>query len=157
MHKIFLSLGSNVWEKQTNINKTIKLLESEISNIKKSKIYKTKAFWEINQDDFLNMVLVWGTNLSPKKLLDFIKEVEQRIWRINTYRWWPRVIDIDILFYDEIILETQNLTIPHIWIIERDFVLKPLLDLNEDFIHPVNKKTIKKMFMELCKNNLTII
>lgn len=142
---------------QENIKNAIKLLGKNIFNIKKSNIYKTKPFWETDQENFLNLVISWETELSPENLLIFLKDTEQEIWRIHRYRWWPREIDIDILFYDDLILETENLIIPHIWISERDFVLKPMLDLEPNFIHPKLKKSVSELFEELNKENYTII
>lgn len=157
MIKIFLSLWSNILSKQENLDKAIEFLRWEILDIKLSKVYETKAFWEINQENFLNMVVKWSTNLEPKQLLNFIKSIEEKIWREKTYRWWPRKIDIDILFYWNEILKEEDLIVPHIWIKLRDFVLKPLLDLEPDFVHPVYKKTVKELYNNINKNTLTII
>ena len=157
MNKIYLWLWANVWDKEKNILKAINLLSKNIFNIKKSNIYKTKPFWETDQENFLNLVVYWETELSPENLLIFLKEIEKEIWRVNRYRWWPREIDIDILFYEDLIFETENLIIPHIWIPERDFVLKPMLDLETNFIHPKLKKSVSKLFEELNSENYTII
>lgn len=157
MNKIYLWIWANVWDMQENIKNAIKLLGKNIFNIKKSNIYKTKPFWETAQENFLNLVIFWETELSPENLLIFLKKTEQEIWRIHRYRWWPREIDIDILFYDDLVLETENLKIPHIWIPERDFVLKPMLDLEPNFIHPKLKKSVSELFEELNSENYTII
>lgn len=156
-HKIFLWLWTNIWNKEQNLKEAISFLRTNISNIKESKMYKTKPFWELNQDNFLNMVISWYTNLDHLELLEFVKNTEDQIWRTKTYRWWPRIIDIDILFFDDLIFERENLIIPHIWIEFRDFVLKPFLDLEPNFIHPKTKKTIKELYENLSSKDFTII
>ncbi|MDD5769938.1 MAG: 2-amino-4-hydroxy-6-hydroxymethyldihydropteridine diphosphokinase [Candidatus Gracilibacteria bacterium] len=157
MNKIFLSLGSNIGDKKENLKKAINLLQENISNVKLSKFYKTKPYGETNQDNFLNMVISGETNLFPEELLEFVKNIENEIGRTQTYRWGPRIIDIDILFYDYLILETPDLIIPHIGIEKRDFVLKPLLDLELNFVHPKLGKSVKELYEKLDKTTLTII
>ncbi len=149
MKKVFLALGSNVGNRKENIEKAIELLGEKISNIKTAKIYKTKPVGVENQPEFLNTAIVGFTELEPEKLLEFTKSVEKKVGRVYRFRWGPREIDIDILFYEDLIIKTKELTIPHPRIQERDFVLKPLLDLEPDFVHPVLKKTIKEIYTEL--------
>lgn len=157
MNKIFLWIWANVWNKEKNIEKALKLLWEKIINIKKSNIYKTKPFWVTKQENFLNLVISWETRLTQEELLKFVKDIEKKIWRIFRFRWWPREIDIDILFYNSQIFENENLIIPHTWIHERDFVLKPLLDLEKNFIHPKINKTIEELYEELNEKYYTII
>ena len=149
MAKVFLGLGSNVGNREKNIKRAVGLLSEKIKNIKLARIYKSKPYGFKNQDYFLNTALSGNTDLSPEELFHFIKDVEKEVGRIKRFHWGPREIDIDILFYENLIYETDFLVIPHPRIQERDFVLKPLCDLNPDLIHPVLKKTVKELLDEL--------
>ncbi len=149
MKTIFLGLGSNVGDKEKNIKHAVNLLSEKINNVKLAKIYKSKPYGFKNQDYFLNTALMGLTDLSPDELFDFVKKVENKVGRKKRFHWGPREIDIDILFYEDLIYETDFLVIPHPRIQERDFVLKPLCDLNPDLIHPVLKKTVKELLDEL--------
>ncbi|HZE87540.1 MAG TPA: 2-amino-4-hydroxy-6-hydroxymethyldihydropteridine diphosphokinase [Methylomirabilota bacterium] len=146
MHIIFLALGSNIENKKENINKAIKLLEKHVKNISVAKLYETKPMYLEQQDTFLNTVLKGETKLSPIELLNFAKQLEKQIGRKERFRNGPREIDIDILFYNNLIFKNETLQIPHPKIAERDFVLKPFMDLDSNFIHPVLKKTIQEIF-----------
>jgi len=149
MIKVFLALGSNLGNKKKHINEAIKLLKKKVNDIKVAKFYETKPQYYEEQGTFINTVLVGFTNLAPKDLLYFIKEVEIQIGRKKRFRFGPREIDIDILFYGDLIYKDENLIIPHPLLQERGFVLKPLLDLEPDFVHPVLKKTVKELYEEL--------
>ena len=151
MHKVFLALGSNVGDKKTNIQKAIELLGDHIHNISVAKLYETKPMYVENQEMFLNTALAGQTSLSPEALLTVVKKLEKEIGRKERFRNGPREIDIDILFYDDLIFQNENLQIPHPRIQERDFVLKPLMDLNPNFMHPVLKKPVK----DLSQNKLS--
>jgi len=147
--KIFLGLGSNVGNKINNIQKAIIFLLEKIQDIQIAKFYETKAVGYENQENFINTAIKGYTDLDIQSLFEFTKEVEKKVGRIFRFKWGPREIDIDILFYDNVIYKDSNIEIPHPRIVERDFVLKPLLDLEPDFIHPVVKKSIKQLYEEL--------
>lgn len=149
MSEIFLGLGSNVGDRHKNLQKSIEILSQNIKITKLSNIYETKPVGVENQPDFLNMALMGETDLDCLTLFNFVKETEKKVGRVQRYRWGPREIDIDILFYDDLIFESENLKIPHPRLHQRDFVLKPLMDLNPDFVHPVFKKTIKELYEKL--------
>jgi len=102
-----------------------------------------------NQEDFINTVLKGYTVLSPLELLDFTKSIEKEIGRVYRFHWGPREIDIDILFFDDLVVDIENLKIPHPRLHERDFVLLPLKDLDENFIHPIFNKTVKELIKDL--------
>ncbi len=157
MHKIFLGLGSNVGDRKKNIETAVKLLSERINDIKIGKIYISKAVGYENQDNFFNTVISGKTELSAQELFSFVKDVERKVGRKYRFRWGPREIDIDILFFDDLIYKTENLQIPHPRIQERDFVLKPLADIEEDFVHPVFKKDVKTLLNQLKKENISII
>ncbi|MGC9080137.1 2-amino-4-hydroxy-6-hydroxymethyldihydropteridine diphosphokinase [Sulfurihydrogenibium sp.] len=146
MNKVFLGLGSNVGDREKNLKEAINLLSEKINIIKLSKIYETKPVGVENQPDFLNMAVFGETILDPVNLFSFVKEVEKKVGRVERYRWGPREIDIDILFFNDLVLELEYLQIPHPRIHERDFVLKPLMDLDPDFVHPVLKKSVRELY-----------
>lgn len=125
-----LSFGSNIGDKAENIKKAYELLETEKLNIiKDSKLYITKAYGVTNQPDFHNSVALCKTCLTPIELLNFIKKIEKNIGRYETFRWGPRVIDIDIIFYDNIKYDSEDLTIPHKDFRNREFVITPIRDI----------------------------
>lgn len=145
MNHIYLALGSNVGDKKKHIFSAIKLLSEKVTNIHQAPLYESKAVGFTEQDNFLNTVISGKTDLSPGALLAFVKDVEIRVGRIQRFRWGPREIDIDILFYDDLIRNEDRLEIPHPRLHERDFVLIPFIQLNPTFIHPRIKKTVKEL------------
>jgi para-aminobenzoate synthetase len=149
MHTIYLALGSNIGNKKKNIQQAVTLLKQHISDILVAKIYETKPMYYEEQDTFLNTVLQGKTNLTPQKLLAFIKQIETEIGRQKRFRNGPREIDIDILFYEDLIFVTKNLSIPHPRLQERNFVLKPFMDLDPNFVHPVLNETIRDLSNKL--------
>ncbi len=157
MNKVFLGLGSNVGDRKKNIKEAINLLSREIKNVKIAKIYISKAVGYEEQANFLNTVISGYTSLDVEQFFKFIKDVEKKVGRKYRFRWGPREIDIDILFFDDLVYESETLKIPHPRIQERDFVLKPLIDLEENLIHPVFKKTVKSLFNELKEDEFSII
>lgn len=142
MNKAYLGLGTNMGDRFEYLASACTILsENENINItKKSKIYETKAWGYTDQADFLNMCLEIQTSLDEFKLLEVCQEVEQKLNRERIIRWGPRTIDVDILFYNDIILNDEKLSIPHPRISERAFVLIPLIELNKNLV--INNKTI---------------
>lgn len=149
MYTIFLGLGSNVGDKKKNLEKTIEKLREKISDINISKFYETEPWGYTQQDKFLNAAIRGKTFLSPSKLLKFIKLIEKELGRVKRFKWGPREIDIDILFYDNLVFKDNVITIPHPFIQERKFVLEPLMDLDPSFIHPVFKQTVRQLYEKL--------
>jgi 2-amino-4-hydroxy-6-hydroxymethyldihydropteridine diphosphokinase len=155
MIKIFLALGSNVGDRKANIEKAISLLNPKISNIKKANIFETKPVGFTEQENFLNTVISGYTTLSPLELLDFIKQVEKKIGRIERFRFGPREIDIDIIYFGSRIYKDQKLEIPHPKTHERDFVLMPLADIDPNFIHPkFNLSTLEMIKLLTSKTSI---
>lgn len=148
-HIIFLGLGANVGDKKQNLEEAIDKLREKIFDIQVSKFYETEPWGYTEQDKFLNAAIRGKTFLSPSELLEFIKLVEKKIGRVKRFKWGPREIDIDILFYDDLAYKDDFLTIPHPFIQERKFVLEPLLDLDPNLIHPVFKKTVRQFYEKL--------
>lgn len=140
MNKAYLGLGTNMGDRLEYISTACKILSENVTISKKSKIYETKAWGYTDQADFLNMCLEIETNLNEYELLELCENVEQRLNRERIIRWGPRTIDVDILFFNDIILDNKKLSIPHPRISERAFVLIPLMDLNTNLI--IKGKTI---------------
>ena len=146
---IYLGLGSNLGNRQGNLDQAIQMLTPSVDVSLCSTIYDTAPVGNLDQPRFLNMVCKGRTTLSPADLLGFIKQIENKIGRKTGPINSPRPIDIDILFYDKLVLETPTLVIPHARLIERAFVLAPLADIAPTFKHPVNGKTTSKLLHEL--------
>lgn len=136
--KIFLGLGSNLGESSINIFEAVEQLNAEpnIQNIKLSPLYLSPPMGPQDQPDFINAVLRAETSFTPSKLLERIKLIEKGMGREAGLRWGPRIIDIDILLYGEQIIHTDKLSIPHIGLSERSFVLYPLSDLDKQLKIP---------------------
>ena len=157
MHKVYLALGSNIGDRNSFIEKAIELLSEKVVVNKCGSIYETKAVGYTDQDNFLNTVVSGKTGLKPKELLSFIKDVEKRLGRVESFPWGPREIDVDILFYDDLVYHDEILLIPHPLIAKRDFVLVPFSEIDEDFMHPVFKKTIKELLKDFPEKDKSII
>ncbi len=150
MHKIYLLLGSNLGDRQKNIDNAINELKAcGIIISRKSSLYNTAPWGYTEQPEFLNQALECFTSLEPVELLEEIKKIEKKMGRIDIVRYGPRIIDIDIIFYDDLILKTDKLIIPHPLMHKRLFVLKPLNEIAPDFIHPELKLSVKNLLEKL--------
>lgn len=143
---VYLALGSNVGDGNQQFDLAISLLKTHLENIVESPRYLSKAVGVTGQPDFTNSVLKAETDLDPQSLLKFTQATEQQVGRIHRYRWGPREIDIDIIFYDDLAQNTPLLTLPHPRFFERDFVLKPLLDIAPDLVDPLSGKKVQELF-----------
>ena len=150
MVTVYLGLGSNLGNRQANLDKAFDFLSQRIRVEEVSSVYDTEPIGNIEQPRFLNMVCQVHTNLAPTELLALAKGIEKKLGRVATKSNAPRPIDIDILFYGDQVVETPELVIPHPRIMERAFVLVPLAEIAPDLVHPVNGKTGKEL-----KENLT--
>jgi 2-amino-4-hydroxy-6-hydroxymethyldihydropteridine diphosphokinase len=153
----FIALGSNKGNIFDNLKNAVRCFENDAKTavVKKSSIYETKPFGYREQGNFLNAVIKINTNYLLKDLFNFIKEIEKKLGRTESFRWGPREIDIDILLYDDLVYSDELITIPHPGIPERDFVLVPLNEIEPGFVHPVLKKKISDICSEL--KNRTVI
>ncbi|WP_251860169.1 2-amino-4-hydroxy-6-hydroxymethyldihydropteridine diphosphokinase [Clostridium sp. Marseille-Q2269] len=150
MHTVYVAFGSNMGEKENHIKRALEKIEEKgIKIIKVSPIYETKPYGVLDQDSFLNGVVRIETNLTPEDLIEVLLDIEKQLDRVRERRWGPRTIDLDIIFYDDLIINKNNLIIPHKDMENREFVLKPLCDIDENFIHPVLKKSVKQLYDEL--------
>lgn len=146
--KAVLLLGSNSGDRVHYINKALSRMEKLIGHtVLKSPLYESSPWGFAEQPDFLNQVVVITTSLQPPDLLKALKKIETELGRTTAEKWKQRIIDIDILFYDEIIFESEELTIPHPMLHERKFTLVPLNEIMPGFIHPVLKKTISELII----------
>lgn len=153
---VYLLLGSNLGNRKVHLSKTIKLIEKSIGKISKfSSVYETAAWGKLNQPAFLNQVIVVDTKVSPDCLLSELQRIEKLIGRIRKEKWGERTIDVDILYYNDIIIETDYLSIPHPEIQHRRFTLEPLTEIAPEFHHPVLNRSNLDLLTE-CKDLLTV-
>jgi len=158
LQKIFISLGTNEGNRLQNLQKSICLLHEEIGNVLTiSPVYETSS-WGFDSEDFLNCCVSLTTTLSPEDLLLEFKRIEKSFGRKdkvgNSYQ--ARIIDIDILFYNNEIIDEENLKVPHMALSERRFVLQPLFDIASNFKHPKSQKTIKEL-LESCTDDNEVV
>ncbi|EPY2274289.1 2-amino-4-hydroxy-6-hydroxymethyldihydropteridine diphosphokinase [Clostridium sporogenes] len=150
MHTAYVAFGSNMGEKENYIKRALEKIEEKgIKIIKVSPIYETEPYGVLDQDSFLNGVVKIESNLTPENLIEVLLDIEKQLDRVRERRWGPRTIDLDIIFYDDFIINEENLIIPHRDMENREFVLKPLCDIDENFIHPALKKSVKQLYDEL--------
>ena len=148
MNKTYLLLGSNMGDSRLQLSTAIKNISMVIGEIiDSSSLYSTKAWGNTDQPDFLNQVIVVNTSLAAQEVLSTILEIESRMGRVRTIKNAPRVIDIDILFFNEEIINQNNLKIPHPEIENRRFVLVPLNQLAPHFQHPVSKENMQTLLL----------
>jgi 2-amino-4-hydroxy-6-hydroxymethyldihydropteridine diphosphokinase len=147
MTGIYLALGSNLGDRLMNLVHCLKefKLNCTIEIIKVSSVYESEPYGFSNQPWFLNLAVEIETNLEPLNLLKLTRQIENRLGREKTYRWGPRIIDIDILSYKNIIVTHPLLNIPHRQLHLRQFVLQPLKEIATHFVHPELKKNIDQL------------
>lgn len=146
---VYLALGSNVGDRKANLLRAVHLLRSAVEIVRCSPVYDTTPVGNIDQPRFLNMVCKGKTKSSPIGLLNLIKQIESQIGRMPGPPNSPRPIDIDILFYDGLVLNSPSLVIPHPRLEERAFVLVPLAEISPLLRHPRTGKTVRKILKEL--------
>ncbi len=153
MIKVFLGIGTNLGDKKANLQQAVELLSEYVGEVIAVSSFYASAPWGFDsENDFLNAVLVLETDLSPQKVLSKTKEIELKMGRKSktiTSLYADRIIDIDILFYGNLVVNLPELKIPHPFIQERDFVLCPLSEIAPELIHPVLNKNIKTLWTEL--------
>jgi len=136
-HMVYIASGSNLENREANLSIAVESMPPEVIPVACSPVYQTPPWGFVDQPAFLNQVIKAKTDLKPEELLGFLKQLEKEIGRESTFQYGPRLIDLDILFYDELIFNSPELIIPHPQIPERAFVLVPLSDIAPDYFHPV--------------------
>ena len=152
---ILLGLGTNLGERVSNLEQAVNLISRIIKILEISPVYQTEPWGYKDQPVFLNLVLLGETTIQPHLLLKEIKHIELTMGREPTFHYGPRMIDIDILFYGDLIVDLKNLIIPHPHLHQRAFVLIPLADIVPDFIHPVKGLTVAEMLKQVEQNGVT--
>ena len=151
MAQVFIALGSNMGDRQANLDHAQEAVSAFIAITARSTVHETDPAYVTEQPRFLNMVLAGETVLSAETLLVRLKEIERELGRRPTERFGPRVIDLDILYYAEDIIETPDLIVPHPRLAERRFVLEPLLEIAPDKRHPATARTTADMLERLVR------
>ena len=146
-HKVYLSVGSNMGDREGYIQQGIERLQENenIRNLKTSAWIETAPYGGVEQADFLNGAIELETLLAPEELLDCLHEIEAAAGRKREVHWGPRTLDLDILFYDKLVYESDTLVIPHVDLQNRTFVLEPLKELAPNYRHPILGKTVDEL------------
>ncbi len=137
-HRVFLGLGSNLGDRRGNLLSALRMLDSipGVRVVEVSSIYESEPWGPVEQPNFLNLVALVSTRRGPREMLEACREVEDALGRVRDVRWGPRTIDVDILLYDDIAWEDEDLVIPHPRMRERDFVIVPLRELDPALVPP---------------------
>ena len=144
-HTVYLALGTNLGDRLANLKQAISSLTPQMEVKAKSQVYETPPWGFEDQPKFLNQVIKANTYLEAEPLLKHLKRLEVALGRQESFPNGPRLIDMDILFYDDLVVNKPSLVIPHPRLHERGFVLLPLMEIAPNLIHPVNKKSVREM------------
>ena len=150
-HKIYVAFGSNMGEKETYIKNAIQKIKENLyfRNIEVSDFFYSSPYGGVKQDDFVNGMIAMESMLEPYELLEVLHEIEAKAERVRKIHWGPRTLDLDIIFYDDLILDEKELQIPHKDMANRDFVLIPLAQLAGFKRHPVFNRTVEELVKDL--------
>ncbi len=147
MNQAWLGLGSNLGDRLLNLDQAkLKLIEADSLVLEQSRIIETKAYGKTDQPDFLNCVLKVSTELNAEDLLALCLRIEDELGRVREEKWGPRIIDLDILFFNSEIIDQQNLRVPHPDLQNRMFVLESLKEISPELIHPVLNKSVSDLY-----------
>lgn len=153
---VFLGLGSNLGDRLSNLRAAVTALPPGVIDLHSSRVYETPPWGFEEQPAFLNQVVTGKTELTPEELLSYVKAIERRMGRRKTRRFGPRVIDIDILFYADWVVNRKSLKIPHPQIAARAFVLVPLADLAPDLRHPQSGVSVTAMLAKVEREGIEV-
>jgi 2-amino-4-hydroxy-6-hydroxymethyldihydropteridine diphosphokinase len=153
-YKVFVGIGSNLGVPTENCEEAIRLLNTlpKIKIIDRSSLYESEPVGEISQNWFINATVAIKTSLDPKRLLAKFLEIENDLGRKRREKWGPRVIDLDMLVYENYVINSNALTLPHPEMTKRRFVLLPLSEFAGDYLHPIENKTINDLLKKLPEN-----
>ena len=155
LHKVYLGLGANLGDRPGYLNQALQRLGAYANVEQVSPWYETKPVGYGEQPDFLNLACFITTALSPLQLLRSLKDTERQLGRQASFRNGPRPIDIDILLFDDLVVDSPDLTIPHPRMNERAFVLAPLADIAPDMVHPIQHLTVREMLERIDCGGIT--
>lgn len=155
MHRVVLSLGGNVGDKLALIKKAMELLVQEMKLLQASQIYETAAWGGNSEATYLNQVLVLHTTMKAEETLDYIQKIENQLGRKRILKWGDRTMDIDILYFDKSIIQTDRLEVPHRQMLSRNFILIPLTEVMPEEQHPIKKLTHREL-LERCEDRLSV-
>lgn len=148
MNKAVILLGSNIGDSQGHLINALQLLADSVGEIvAKSGVYQTQPWGNTDQASFLNLLIILETSLSPEKLMEALLSIENQMGRQRITKWEPRIIDLDIIYFNDWIINSEHLSIPHPLMQERKFVLAPLVQILPDFMHPVLGMDSKSLLM----------
>ena len=157
MNKAYLLIGGNMGDRLANLENAKKAILKDIGNIENtSSVYETAAWGKEDQPAFLNQALLIETNLKAEDVMNTLLQIEKNMGRIRQEHLGPRTIDLDIIFFNDQIINSENLTIPHPQMRKRNFVLTPLHEIAPDFIHPIFNRSIAQLLMD-CEDSLLCI
>jgi len=149
MNKAYLLIGGNVGDRAHHLRQAVTAINNSCGRVvHQSAIYETAAWGKTDQQDFLNQALLITTDLTALQLLEHVLQAESRLGRVREERYGPRIIDIDILFFNNDIIREKALSIPHPEVQNRRFALTPLADIAPDLVHPVLHKTVRQLLAE---------
>ena len=155
-HILYLSTGSNIGDRKAHLSNAYKFISEHIGPvINLSSVYESEAWGMEKQRGFFNQVLCVETELNPDEALQRINAIENEMGRIREDKWAARTIDIDILFYDDLVLEKEGLIIPHPFIQERNFILVPFLEFAPEYLHPKLNQSIRELYFS-CADKLKV-
>jgi 2-amino-4-hydroxy-6-hydroxymethyldihydropteridine diphosphokinase len=156
-HTVYLALGTNTGDRLANLRMALGVFPPDVMVKAESPVYETEPWGYTDQPAFLNMVIRAETDLSPLALLAHLKGLEQALGRVPTFRNGPRLIDLDILFYDDLTLDSPSLVIPHPSLHERAFVLVPLADLAPGLVHPLLGRSVGQLLETLDRRGVSLL
>lgn len=157
VHTVYLGLGANLGDRAATLVAARGRLAPDVQVLACSSLYETAPWGVLEQPPFLNAVCQAQTALSPTALLAYLKAREDELGRVPSFRWGPRAIDIDILLYDDLVLNAEQLTVPHPRLHERAFVLVPLKELAPELRHPVIGRTVRELVAALPPYEITCV